>query len=85
MLINKNNTSIVVVVNTGGNPQPQPQPATGINVVVSPGLFYQNPHPVAVRCPSCQRNIVTVVTKTTSMIQWLICLGLCLFGFWLCC
>ena len=47
--------------------------------------FTLQAHPVPVTCPHCKKQGVTMVKSRIGLMQWLICLVLCLMGFWCCC
>ena len=42
-------------------------------------------YPMQCTCPRCARQIVTRTEKKIGLLAWLICGGLTLIGFWLCC
>jgi predicted RNA-binding Zn-ribbon protein involved in translation (DUF1610 family) len=42
-------------------------------------------YPVQCTCPRCGKQIVTRIEKKNGLLAWLICGGLFIFGFWLCC
>ena len=46
-----------------------------------PPLKVKGDSSVRTTCPNCGSEINTIVTKDTSMVQWLFCLGICGFGF----
>uniref|UniRef100_A0A7S3NAI6 LITAF domain-containing protein n=1 Tax=Euplotes harpa TaxID=151035 RepID=A0A7S3NAI6_9SPIT len=47
--------------------------------------FTLQAHPVMVNCPHCNKQGMTKVQSRIGMMQWIICLVLCLMGFWCCC
>jgi len=42
-------------------------------------------YPMQCTCPQCGRQIVTRLERKNGLLAWLICGGLFIFGFWLCC
>ena len=54
---------------------------------INPGynMFKQNLNPVRLVCPYCRMVTVTRVQTRPGTVQWLLCLGFCLFGLWFCC
>lgn len=61
------------------------QPGVAITqpVVVVNQQFRQSP--VNTVCPHCSQNIITSTTAEPGGLTWLLCAGICLFGFWLGC
>ncbi|KAM6957777.1 lipopolysaccharide-induced tumor necrosis factor-alpha factor homolog [Aplochiton taeniatus] len=57
-------------------------PTTVTHVVVSPNL---RDLPGQTLCPHCQQMVVTRTEHSAGLLAWLICGGLTLVGFWLCC
>ena len=62
------------------------QPMTMIQpVYVGAPIQIVGDYPMQCTCPHCARQIVTRTEKKNGLLVWLICGGLVLFGFWLCC
>ncbi|CAF0917387.1 unnamed protein product [Adineta ricciae] len=68
-------------------PQSVPvQPMTMIQpVYIGAPIQVVGDYPMQCTCPHCARQIVTRTEKKNGLLVWLICGGLVLFGFWLCC
>lgn len=67
----------------GGYIAGQPVAAASTVVVVQQHMFRQLP--VNTVCPHCHQNIITSTNAEAGGLTWLLCAGICLFGFWLGC
>ena len=47
--------------------------------------FTLQAHPIHVNCPHCHHSGMTKVEARIGILQWLVCLVLCLMGCWCCC
>jgi hypothetical protein len=54
-------------------------------VYVGPSVVIAGDYPIQCTCPRCGKPIVTRTQKNSGLLAWLICGGLFLFGFWICC
>ena len=72
---------------TQGVPPPyqgQPSAPPTQTVVLNQQVIYGTT-PVQVRCPSCQKDIITNLHYDSGLLTWISVLVLFLLGFWFCC
>nr|CAB3263444.1 lipopolysaccharide-induced tumor necrosis factor-alpha factor homolog [Phallusia mammillata] len=65
-----------------GQPPVAVPPGT-TTVIVQQQRFSQ--FPATCVCPNCHQNVVTTTVAETSLLTWLICGAIILFGGWICC
>ncbi|XP_030840220.1 calcium-binding protein P isoform X3 [Strongylocentrotus purpuratus] len=58
-------------------------PTTVTTVLVNQSMFRDLP--VRCKCTNCDTEVTSQVTHEPGLLAWLICVGFCLIGFWLCC
>ena len=66
-----------------GQPYPAGLPPTQ-NVALRQNIKFEST-PVQLRCPNCQRDVVTNLSYEAGLLTWLVVGIMFLLGFWLCC
>ena len=63
-----------------GQPYPAGLPPTQTEQNTKFGLT-----PVKLRCPNCQRDVITNLSYETGLLTWIVVAMMFLLGFWICC